>query len=79
MAYSLYSNSGKIQYGIQSYIVDTDTDLAYLSTNLKPGTKAIVLDTGKTYMLNHNNQWKEIPAGGGSGGGDYWEDYGAGV
>lgn len=61
---------------------DTDTDLQSIDTTyVIPCSEVYVIDSGNTYVLNTNKEWKLKPSsgGGGSGGGetDYIYDGGA--
>lgn len=59
-------NSG---YGVVKLVVDEEKELATLPTHYTPGSKAIMLDTLKVYMLNNQKQWKHVKntnSGGGS-------------
>ena len=58
--YSLYANDDDILYGIQKYIVDTESDMETLPNHAKAGSTAFVIETSKTYILNHSKVWKEI-------------------
>lgn len=61
--FSIYSNDGNISYGIQKFILDTETDLQYLpSAQQKAGSIAFVIETSDTYILNNSKQWKKLDA-----------------
>lgn len=69
MAKTLYSQSGKIEYGIKKYTVDTEADKEALNLRTtKMGSKCYVMDTKKWYILNSSNQWIPFVGEGGSGG-----------
>lgn len=69
MAKTLYSQSGKIEYGIKKYTVDTEADKEALNLKTtKMGSKCYVIDTKKWYILNSSNQWIPFVDAGGSGG-----------
>ena len=69
MAKTLYSQSGKVEYGIKKYIVDTEADKEALNLrSTKMGSKCYVIDTKKWYILNSSNQWIPFVDAGGSGG-----------
>jgi len=52
MGYSIFSNSGKQNYGIKHFIVDTVNDIAKVSANTSPGSTIFVIETSESYMLN---------------------------
>lgn len=69
MAKTLYSQSGKIEYGIKKYTVDTEADKEALNLRTtKMGSKCYVIDTKKWYILNSSNQWVPFVDAGGSDG-----------
>lgn len=69
--FSIFSNSGQINYGQKQYLLDFESDIAELPANATPGDIAFVIETSKYYMLNHQKQWVKVTlANGGSGGGD---------
>lgn len=71
MAKTLYSQSGKIEYGIKKYTVDTEADKEALNLRTtKMGSKCYVIDTKKWYILNSSNQWVPFVDAGGSGSGE---------
>lgn len=69
MAKTLYSQSGKVEYGIKKYTVDTEADKEALNLRTtKMGSKCYVIDTKKWYILNSSNQWIPFVDAGGSDG-----------
>jgi len=52
MAFSNISQSGHITYGLMEYVLDKETDLDNLPINVKMGSTALVIATGKVYMIN---------------------------
>lgn len=75
MAFSLCGQNGKPAYGVKHYILDTSSDIPNLTIADVPGSTAYVIETGKTYILNNNEQWVVMPSsssnsGGTSSGGD---------
>lgn len=73
MAYSIGANSGRINYGIKHYNLDTAQDLVKLPRfKLPRGCTCFVIETSKHYMLNGNHQWIEIHKN--SGGSDSSDD-----
>lgn len=55
--FSLYKNDGEILYGIKEYIIDSLEDIKDLPKNLRPGSTAIVISTGQTYMFSPQQKW----------------------
>lgn len=68
---NIYSNSGKVHYGIKQLVLDTAEDLLNLKTeDLFPGSTIFIISTSKKYMLNSQKQWIEITSSNsGEGGG----------
>ena len=66
MAISIYSNNGKVNYGIKHYTLDYDKDLNNLPTNITPGSSAFITESSKKYMLNNQHKWVEVNLNGGS-------------
>lgn len=63
---------GKVQYGLQRFVVDTPDDLLNLPAKTVPGSTAYVISTGAKYMHNNENVWVRIKtnnSSSGSGGG----------
>lgn len=52
--------SGKVQYNVVTLAVDTEADIATLSTDYAPGSTAFVIETSTAYMLNGEHIWKEL-------------------
>ena len=74
MSHSLYRQDGDILYGVKDYIVDTETDIYSLPTDLKKikaGSQAFVIATSEKYMLNNQGIWVKVKlsAAPGEGGG----------
>lgn len=67
--YSILSNSGNLRHGQKEYLLDTELDVDSLPTDCEPGSKAFVIETSQTYMLNNQHEWKLISTNSGSGGG----------
>lgn len=53
----------KDDYGIKTYIADNENDLPNLPRNGNPGSKAIIIETGKRYILNNQHEWKPWESG----------------
>ena len=60
---------GKVQYGLQRFIVDTPDDLLKLPAKTVPGSSAYVISTGDRYMHNSKNVWVKLKSKGSSSGG----------
>ena len=61
--------TGKVQYGLQRFIVDTPDDLLKLPAKTVPGSSAYVISTGDRYMHNSKNVWVKLKSKGSSSGG----------
>ena len=55
--FSIIATHDKTSFGINTYLADTFDELSQIKT--KPGSKAYVIEDGKTYILKHNGQWHE--------------------
>lgn len=55
--FSIIATHDKTSFGINTYLVDTFGELSSIKT--KPGSKAYVIEDGKTYILKHNGEWHE--------------------
>jgi hypothetical protein len=55
--FSIIGSASKTSVGINTYLVDTKTELNTIKT--KPGSKAYVVETGMTYILSHRGIWEE--------------------
>lgn len=64
--FSIFSNSGEIKYGQKQYILDSETDIKDLPTNITPGSIAFIIENSKYYMLNHQGQWVSVVLNNGS-------------
>ena len=62
MGFFIFSNNGKINYGIKNYVADTEKDLEQISTRY-PGSMVYVIETQKFYMANQNGTWVETKGG----------------
>ena len=60
---------GRVQYGLQRFIVDTPDDLLKLPAKTVPGSTAYVISTGDRYMHNSKNVWVKLKSKGSSSGG----------
>lgn len=57
MAYSIISQNGQSLYNIKEYILDTIEDLESLPVSAGMGSTAFVIEDGRKYVLNSQNQW----------------------
>lgn len=65
----LVSTSGKVAYGVKSFVLDTESDLPSIDVNsCTPGSVAFIIKGPKKYILNSSKEWKNIPVNGGGGG-----------
>lgn len=55
--FSIIGSANKTSVGINTYLVDTKTELNTIKT--KPGSRAYVINTGTTYILSHAGIWEE--------------------
>lgn len=51
---------GRVQYGLQRFVLDTPDDLLKLPAKTVPGSSAYVISTGATYIHNSENVWVRI-------------------
>lgn len=66
-------NATNVPY--KNFEVDTEADMNAIDVrNVIMGSRCYIINTGATYALNSNKEWKPVPAGSGSGG-----DSGGGV
>lgn len=52
MAYSITSQSGQTTYQVTEYVVNTETDVASVPTDVASGSTILVIETGQVYMLS---------------------------
>lgn len=51
---------------VNYYEVDTERDMWEIDVSNAPmGSRCYVINTGSTYALNSNKEWKLVPTGGG--------------
>ena len=70
---------GRVQYGLQRFVLDTPDDLLKLPAKTVPGSSAYVISTGATYIHNSENVWVRIKStsnGSTSGGNNSGSDSG---
>lgn len=52
------NQSGRTEYGIRQFYLDTPSDLESLkSVDCKAGSSAVVISTGQAYVKNSQDQW----------------------
>lgn len=56
--YSIIANGNDISEGINTYLADFVAELNKIRT--RPGSKAYVIEDGKTYILTNSGEWKEF-------------------
>ena len=66
---SIISNSGQIAHGIRNFVLDTQDDVENLPTGIPAGSKAYVIESGVSYILNSKGEWSQdmSASSGGSG------------
>lgn len=71
MAYVLRKIGNADNVAVNYYEVDTEHDMLEIDVaNAPMGSRCYIINVGSTYVLNSNKEWKLVPTGGGSGGGD---------
>lgn len=67
------SQSGRVEYGIRDFYIDTPADFEILKQqDCKPGSTAKVILTGEFYIKNSQGAWIKQPSGtNSSDGGDF--------
>lgn len=59
------SKNVKDNYGCKKYVCDSEQDLQKIPAQAaKAGSQAYVIESGMTYILDHQHQWAEMAAGG---------------
>lgn len=81
MAFKIMEQGRKPNTIWQTFICDTNDDVANLPTDCPAGSRAIVAQNGDLYLLDSTGAWNPMPrSGGGGGGGDddgvFWVTYG---
>lgn len=56
--YSIIANGNDISEGVNTYLADFVAELNKIRT--RPGSKAYVIEDGKTYILTNSGEWKEF-------------------
>lgn len=68
-------------YGVQTIVCQTEAQVDTLPKNGTPGSRAYVVESDSTYVLNGAHQWKKVNiktsggSGGGNGGNEPEEEY----
>lgn len=60
MAINYLSEQGEVKYGVHELVLDTSSDVASLPKDCRPGSTAIVIETGDVYMMNSKGEWKML-------------------
>ena len=69
MAFKIMEQGRKPNTIWQTFMCDTNDDVANLPTNCPAGSRAIVAQNGDLYLLDSLGNWNPMPRGGGGGGG----------
>lgn len=67
MAINIYSQSGHVAYKVVHFVIDSDADVANLSTDkseVAPGSSALATASGNQYILDNNYKWVLYQSGG---------------
>ena len=71
MAYVLKTIGKASNIPYHYFECDNESDLSVINTSSAPmGSRCYVINSGKTYALNSQKQWKSVPTGSGSGSDD---------
>lgn len=65
----MYSISRTDGYGPKKFIVDLESDMSNLPTNVPPGSIAFVIEKSTYYMLNNQKRWVKVNLSTGTGSG----------
>jgi hypothetical protein len=57
--YSIIANNDNIVFGVNTYLSDTVAELKTIRRAVA-GSKAYVVEDGKTYILTNSGEWKEF-------------------
>ena len=63
MAFSMISQNGNQQYGYAEFVMDEDKDIQDLPVNVKMGSIALSIASGKIFMKGSNG-WRELGGAG---------------
>ena len=56
--YSITAQSGHTAAYVTSYVVDTESDVSTLPTDVGIGSDCIVIETSNVYILGNDKEWK---------------------
>lgn len=68
-----FTNLRHDAYGVRTLVCDTLAEVSKLPVHFSQGSKAYVVETGDTYILNGSRKWVKMKInalGGGAGNGD---------
>ena len=55
--YSIIKQNDNNSYGLNQYVCDTEEDVQNLPTNIKIHSIALVINSGRIYILNGEKKW----------------------
>lgn len=58
------AQNGSRTYGVNNYVVDTESDISTLPTYCAMGSSARVIATGDLYLFNSEKTWVKQPSSG---------------
>lgn len=67
---TIISSSGKPAYGIKHILIQSIEELESLKELYPIGSRASLIADKKAWLLDEDREWKEIPFGSSSGGGE---------
>lgn len=56
---TLIQSDSNVAHGVNTYLVDTEDDVKNLPVSCKPGSQALVIESGNVYFLNSKREWKQ--------------------
>lgn len=66
MAHILRKIGNASNVSVYRYEADTEADMRAIDVSMAPmGSRCYIIDTGDTYALNSNKEWKPVPKGSG--------------
>lgn len=57
---NILSNNGHVTYGIVSLVMDKESDLESLPTDVQMGSTAFCIENSTVYMINSEKKWVAI-------------------
>ena len=70
MKYTILPYDDSLAHGPLRYLIDKDSDISELPTDCSVGSKVVVAESGNTYLLNNQHEWKkQITSSGDESGG----------